>query len=444
MNRRRSGAPIIVIMFIISISALCVSLIAMYHFNVEIEASRSSPESVETAFQLHSSQQFINSAIYAEPYHSYADHDHSDALYSFEAPEGFTIISHSTEWNQEMLERLYHELLLNEHGKEINMLNEIIIFPHENEDINVLGSYSLSTEIVSFLMPFPALPPDFTINFQKNIGNIHLYDGDTNITIESMAGSLSHEYGHLFTFYHMFYAETNEDGLLIDSRYAQLRGAEQFDLITSATPGSTYMQERHRYLIEIAAEDYVQLMGSPTTRSVVDFVDVQQVLDGAEHPANTRGARNAFPQENMMLPLANDVPGLKEYFFSFVDAEPRAPIEEKQEITLQITRNSEQHYWDTELRTFINYTITWNAPYENAIYTLISYDPNNYTGWGTPIKTVHPGHAPSAIIGEYVVARGNRIYLVEDENAHGVKVFVVVAMLPDGTYHVSEKLEYEF
>ena len=204
------------------------------------------------------------------------------------------------------------------------------------------------------------------------------------------------------------------------------------------------MQERFRYLLEIAAEDYVQLMGSPTTRQIVDFVDVQQVLNGAEQSGSILTARNAFPQENMMLPLANDVPGLKDYFYSFIDTPPRTPIEEKQEITLQIRKNPVQYELTDGQRTFVHYVITWDAPYQSAVYTLICFDPENYSGWGTAIKTVHPGQSTSAVIGEYVIEQGNQVLSIDDNNARGVKVFLVVAVLPDGTYHLSELLEYEF
>ena len=442
MEARRSGSALIVIMFILGLALLGVGLTANYHFSAEFEAYQSSRAEADAAFLAYSPSPFINSAAEAEAYVPYDPRE--DALFLYEAPEGFFIISHSTHWNQHMLELLYHELMLNEHGEEIDFLHEIIIFPYAEEEGSMLASYSLATTAVNFFVMFPAFPDDFAIAFPQIIGRINLYDGDTLNTIESIAGSLSHEYGHLFTFYHMFDNESDEDGSLERTTYAGLREALQNNLLTSATPGVTYMRERHRYLFEIAAEDYVQLMGSPTTRRVVDFVDVQQVINGAEHPASISGARNAFPQENMMLPLANDVPGLKAYFFSFVDAEPRVPIEEKQDVTLDIRRNSVQHNLVSGLRTFVYYTITWNTPYQDAIYTLVCYDPFDYSGWGHPIKTVHPGNAGSAIIGEYVVERGEQVVTMDDGLAEGVKVFFVVALLPDGTFYISEKLEYEF
>ena len=145
-----------------------------------------------------------------------------------------------------------------------------------------------------------------------------------------------------------------------------------------------------------------------------------------------------------MLPLANYVPGLEEYFYSFINAGPRVPAEEKKEITLQIRRNPVEYNLVDGLRTFVHYSIAWNAPYQNAVYTLVCYDPDNYTGWGIPIKTVRPGQTTSAVIGEYVVERGEQVVSMDDGNASGNKVFLVVAVLPDGTFYISDKLEYQF
>jgi len=443
MRRRKSGTAAIVFLLFLIIAVLFAGFTAVYHFNGEIEIYEDSLANADAAFEIYTPQPFINSAVNIEPIRN--DNNHEDALYFFEVPEGFTMISHSEAWNEEMLERLYHELLLNRHGDEINLLHEVIVYPLEETEMNALASFTLSTAVTSLLLQFPAFPEDFTIDFPEDIGKINLYGGNTKTTIESMAESLSHEYGHLYTFYYMFNSERVGGDTLAGTEYARLREATRFGLITNSSPGDTYLQERHRYLIEIAAEDYVQLMGSPTTRRVVDFVDVQQIVNGASHPPGMSGARNAFPQENMMIPLANDVTGLREYFFSFIDAEPWEPIEEKKEITIQISApNVVQRDLTTGPRTLVHYVITWNAPYENAIYTLACYDPDDYSGWGIPIKTVRHGQPTTAVIGAYSILQGNRVPIADDGLPQGTKVFYVVAMLPDGTYYMSEKLAVEF
>ena len=446
MERRKSAAPVIILL-VLFLVVIIAGFASVFYFLNEIEAYKQAASDADYFFRSHTPQQFINRAVDAEPYHYHDPHE--EALYFYEAPEGFTMISHSAAWDQDMLELLYFELLRNEHGDEINMLHEVIVYPFSEEEGNMLASYTIGTTAVSFFIQFPAFPPEFTVPFPREVGKITLYSGDTNTTIDSMANSLSHEYGHLYTFYYMLYAENNEydsdeNDSLDATEYAGLREASRFDLITNATPGSTYMEERHRYLFEIAAEDYVQLMGSPRTRQVVDFVDVQQILNGAQQPSRTHDARNAFPQENMMIPLAIDVPGLAEYFYSFIDAKPRVPIEGKKDVTLQIRRESTRFELVGGPRTFIYYTVTWNAPYDSAIYTLAYYDPENYTGWGIPVKTVHPGQTMSAVMGEYVVVRGTEVIHIPDSAMQGSKVLFVVALLPDGTFYISDKLEHNF
>jgi len=422
---------------------------AVYHFNGEVEIYSRLSSETHAFYQVHSESPFINSAMNAAPYVPYAPYpDAQEALYTFDTPEGFTMVSYSQAWDSEMLQELYFELLRNEHGEEINFLHEVIVFPHEEEGGSALATYSRSTTVMEFFIEFPAFPPNFTIGFPQESGTINLYNGDKNTTVRSMASSLSHEYGHLFTFYHIFYAEHDDysesDAAIRNTEYARLRDISRYNLLTSISREDLYLSERHRYIVEIAAEDYVQLMGSPTTRNVIDFVDVRQILNGAEQPLVTTSARNAFPQENMRIPLANDVPGLKEYFYSFVDAVPDVPVEEKKDITLQIERQTVEHNLSTGHRVFVYFTITWNTPYQEAIYTLICYDPYDYAGWGIPIKTVRPGQTASAIIGEYVVERGNQVHFPQESNATGTKVFCVVALLPDGTFYLSDKLEYVF
>ncbi|MCL2820654.1 MAG: hypothetical protein FWD38_07475 [Oscillospiraceae bacterium] len=423
-----------------------------YHFNSELEIYSRSTSDADVFFTNHIPQPFINSAVNSEPYRS--DYKRDDALFFYDTPEGFTMISHSPAWDENMLELLYYELLMNEHGDEINALYEVIVYPYEEEEGVAAAMYSPGTTAVSFFIEFPALPADFTIDFPQDIGSITLFNGDNNTTIESMASSLSHEYGHHYTFYYMFgfgqnepdsYGHNTDDSdSLADTVYARLRNAEGNNLITSTTPGETYHHYWYRYLIEVAAEDYVQLMGSRTTRQIIDFIDVRQAVGGAEQPEISVRPRNAFPQANMLIPLAGDVPGLNEYYYSFIDASPRVPAEEKQEITLQINRNSTEYHLTSGLRTFVHYSVTWNAPYQNAVYTLVYYDPIGYDGWGVPVRTVRPGQNPSAIIGEYVTQRGNQIVSMDDGITSGRKVFFVVALLPDGSFYLSEKLEFQF
>jgi hypothetical protein len=88
--------------------------------------------------------------------------------------------------------------------------------------------------------------------------------------------------------------------------------------------------------------------------------------------------------------------------------------------------------------------LSWNTPYSEAVYTIACYDPDNYSGWARPIKTVFHGNTASAVIGTVTLVRGEQVMIQDDEIAQGKKVFYVVAMLPDGTYHLSDKLTLVF
>ncbi|MCL2221060.1 MAG: hypothetical protein FWC20_02080 [Oscillospiraceae bacterium] len=441
MYNKKAGRAFIITLFIISLLIMGAGVFGLQFFMGETNAYRLSALESETVFMMRVAEPFRNTAADAPPF-SRDDDEAVPPLYYFETPEGFTMLSHSAAWNTQMLIALYEELMLNQHGEEIHFLHEVIVFADEDE--RALASYVIGSDTDRFTIEFSAIPSDFGVNFGRSFGTIHLYGGDTITTIEGMAGSLSHEYGHLFTFYHMFNDALQAGESLANTEFARLREASRHDFIVSAGRGEDYWDQRFRYLFEIAAEDFVQLMGSPTTRQVVDFVDVRQRLNTAEPPTNTLGARNAFPQENLMIPLANDVPGLKEYFFSFINREPPRPIEQKREIRLEITQHARLFDLVTGERTFLFYEITWNTPYDGAVYTLVTYDPANYVGWGVPVRTVRPGITPSAIVGEYVIENDGQVRFMNDNLAVGTRVFMVIALLPDGTFFASEKLTHTF
>ena len=426
---------------LLAIAALCGLVLYIHHIDSEIafyENVKTHTEAEEWPAQ----KPFVNTAANTAPYVSQTSLD--AALSHYIAPEGFTIYSHSEHWDNEKLILLYEELKQNIHGKEIEKLCEIIIYPQESEELNALATYTTAAAAASFYVKFPAFPKDFSVELPVYTGRINIYGGDTRNTIESIAGSLSHEYGHHYTFYYMFDRDARVNHLLGEGEYARLRNAGQHGLLTALEFDQNYSSLRHKYIAEIAAEDYVQLMGSPTTRQVADYYDVKQLVENPELTNPHFIERNAFPQENMMIPLASEVPGLREYFYSFIDTPVRAPSEHRQDITLQITAQPVVRDLTTGVHTYLHYSISWNTPYENAVYTVACFDPYDYTGWGVPIKTVRPGDSASAVIGDYSAVRNRMVYSMDDGLAHGVKVFYVAARLPDGTYYMSEPLEFNF
>ena len=369
---------------------------------------------------------------------------HAPAKYTYQAPEGFLMLSHSNAWNEAKLQTLYEELKKNKHGEEMDYLFEVVVYPQEDD--RALATHRSVDRSVKWVVPIPAFS-EMTFVFNSTFGVISLYGGDVSTTVESMAASLSHEYGHHYTFYHMFrdYDDTTISGreALTDSEYAKIRNLPSDKVKTAMDDRDFYYENHHWYLVEVAAEDYVLLMGSPTVKQAVDFPDVRQVLAGAKYPdkQELKRAHNAYPQDNLMIPLATDVPGLAEYFCGFIGETPKA-VPAKQEINLHIKRGSTSYQLTTGYREFVYYDITWNMPYEGATYTLVCYDESEY--YIRPIKTVMPGEKASATIGAVTRASSTQIAWQYDSIDKGQKTFYVTAMLPDGTVMISNPLAYRF
>lgn len=364
-----------------------------------------------------------------------------DALYSVVAPEGFLLRSYSKYWDEAKLQSLYEELLRNKHGEEINYLEEVTVYPEENE--NALASHTTSTDTLLLTPHFPALQ-GFSVSLSRDTGIISLYGGDTVRTVEEMARTLSHEYGHHFVSYYMFDDFSDADAEDVEA-YIRLRGLPEDKVLRRSEDGKQYLDMHYWYVGEIAAEDYVLLMGSPATRQVVDFYDVRDVLYGAVQPDSSEmnGAMNLYPQENLMISFAPDVAGLKEYFYSFIDETP-APTPQTPSFDLRIEQDSVGYQLEDGYEVFVHYKIRWNKPYTEpgTVYTLLCYDTEEYGI--IPIKTVRDDQQALAYIGTVTADYGNSISYAADLLDTGTKVFHVCAVLPDGTVTLSQPLTYTF
>jgi len=370
---------------------------------------------------------------------------HSNALSSYKTPEGIHIVSYSTSWNERGLILLYEELLKNKHGKEIETLQSIIL--HAEPARNRLGQLTPIETISIIEFSFGALSDGLSFSINRRVSVIEIFNADELSTIEDVARTLSHEYGHLYTFYYFF---TSSEGSTWDSlastRYAELRKSEEYDLVTLLRMDSfTYRKEYLRVLFEIAAEDYVQIMGSPTTRQVVKFLDVSERLYGQEYPSsvNWNSAMNGWPQANMAIPLASEMPGLTEYFYSFIDEDPPHREHSKLDIAIDIERKSVGYNLVGGYQTFVHYILSWNTPYQDAIYTLVCFDPKD-PSVVIPIKTIFPGENARATIGAVTSEGWSYITILNDVFIKGTKAFFVIALLPDGSLYRSEPLWYEF
>jgi len=362
-----------------------------------------------------------------------------EILYTYQTAEGFKMISYSSKWNEEKLIELYEELLRNEHGEEIELLYQVIVYAEESR--TAAGTHSNEMQALSFELRFPSLPKESKISYYRDMGTIKLYNGDVFTRVEQFAHTLSHEYGHHFTFHYIF-----KNGNVENTEYEKMRELSDYDIRYYWWEDSDdYYENHHWYLIEIAAEDYVQLMGSPMTRNITSYKDVRQMLHGAKSP-DYWDSKNGRPQENLMIPLAAEVEGLYDYFYKFIgdDYEPAPMLHEEREINIGITRGSSSQDSIEGMLYFTHYKLNWNEAYagEGAIYTLVCYDENDY--FVRPIKTVKSGEEMSAYIGTVSRATSSMIYWQYDEIDEGTKTFLVIVLFPDGTLRVSKPFTYTF
>ncbi|MGE8080435.1 S-layer homology domain-containing protein [Peribacillus loiseleuriae] len=172
-------------------------------------------------------------------------------IQSYKGTSGVTINSYSSKWNtKKKLQELEAELVRNKHGNELAYLGTVAIFPDYPAGEGVLGQYYVTYRSSSTGVTLEKDRP------------IYLFGGNTYTTITSMAHTLSHEYGHHFTFYQLL----EREGLLpkewMNSKYAKARKVSDYPLIHSGVVKENDEKSYIWSLPEIMAEDYVQLFGS--------------------------------------------------------------------------------------------------------------------------------------------------------------------------------------
>ena len=211
-------------------------------------------------------------------------------------------------WDDKKIESLYQELLSNDHGDEINSLTAIKIYPDKgffHEKGRALGYYLTDKK------------------------EIHLNFGDLNTTVNSMARTLSHEYGHHYTIQlckeneNIILGETN----LSDIPYLIVRNIANSDFVQN-----NYDNGHAWNIKEIAAEDYVQLLGSEKANNL----------------------NNNKVQENQMIPIASDIPKLESYLRNLGNLPDKIEVPlEKPVLKVLLVENSELGYK--------NLKFSWNS-----------------------------------------------------------------------------------
>ncbi len=370
------------------------------------------------------------------------------AQYTF---NNINFISYSKKWDEEKLELLCEELLKNKHGREIDYLDSVLVYGQDDDD--ALGLHEdIQKNVEVPVVLYDVFPSNFTYKLSNKLSVLTLYKGDTYDTVEQMAITLSHEYGHHYTLYY-FNLEGDTTAIEQDE-YFNLRyidGLEMRYQDNDLDDWDEYLENHMWYLIEIAADDYVYLMGSPNTRRQIEYLDSMDTLkldarkkdDELEsyYAVVNESSFNESPHENIVIPLPDKVPGLSELFYSMIGLESpeftdRTDKADDIEIKISARKKHDKLY----------YNITWDKPWQSddVTYTLVAYDANDKLVGA--IKSVSGGERALASIGSVVYETQNYLHWYDYDFwiKREYLRFRVVVTFPDGTAVVSPPIDRSF
>lgn len=349
-------------------------------------------------------------------------------------------ISYSDSWNEDMLKNLAIELFNNAHGEEIEYVARVELV--DDEDDSYAGYHTSDYE--KFSVPISLnnfFPDEMTLDIASIFSVIRLTGADEKTTIESMSRTLSHEYGHHFT---QYYFDFDGSDLDLFTKYFNIRNESGAPIFGAITNWEHYMDNHMWNIQEIAAEDYVYLMGSANTHQIIDYPDTMELATAysrSETEYNklqnlSTESLNAYPHENPVLKAPSQVEGLAEYYYGFISQS--APT---------YTNVGEIGNLNMTLVTTANdsYRMTWTQPwpYSHIMYTLVAYDQDDYRI--RIIKTVEGDETPVADFGLQTVRRGqNEFYVDDDLDSFGNVRFRIVVTLTNGTSFFSDPYDIGF
>ena len=338
------------------------------------------------------------------------------------APNGIYIQCLSEGWNNK-LESVYDELLKNIHGSEIDYLKKISLYSGAPDD-GTLGDYHEESSVIKTAIAFkPLISNSYKIITSLDYGYINIYNMDEYKELKDFARTLSHEYGHHFAFQHFFTGE-NEDRE--QSEYYSLRGLGEYPDALAYTDYDEYLKMHAWDIDEIAAEDYVQLLGSKTSREIGEYMDVKEALYSADMEFIYDIQQyhfNVFDQENPVIPTAEQVQGLEYYYHSFIDEAYEEEYTDYNDIVIEAKKkrsNGKTHY-----------ILTWNElnAGSEVIYTVVCYNADGALFSG--IKTVSGEEELSAVIGTPTRRKGSWIHWWDDRTMDEDRIVRVLAYIVD-------------
>ena len=284
------------------------------------------------------------------------------------------------------------------------------------------------------------------------VSEIDLYEMEDKTTVFDIAIILSHEYGHHFT-NHYFDLEFSENDRNTD--YYNIRAAGNDKILLSASTMEEYIENHMWYLCEIAAEDYVYFMGSEKAHRTVELMDT---IDMVKYYATSSTSirfmsgtvstdifqgitlcRNAMPHENIALGLPDNVNGLEEYFYSFIDEDPPGQTQREEIGTLNLRLSISNN---------ANHTFVWDQPYidEDVVYSLVLYDRDDEVMF--TVKTTYGDETGTARFGYYsysLAIRSYYTYYLKWDILSGTKMRArIIVTFPDGSVSVSAPYDFVY
>ncbi|HCC07286.1 MAG TPA: hypothetical protein DEP72_03880 [Clostridiales bacterium] len=343
---------------------------------------------------------------------SFADQrtEYGKPIVTYETPMGVKFVSFSKNWGtKEKLEKIYIEFSKNFMSDEISFLNTVYFYPDTPE--GVAGLYK------------PSIQVDSKNNYTYLRNNyIEIFDMNSYTQLSEVAKVLSHEYGHHFTMYYLVTKENKYFSEWKETGYSKARGLTKFSKIKYYDDLYQDSYEHKWDVTEVAAEDYVQLFGSPLAKRSVDYMDVKdRIINNISDYRYASNIFNLLPQENLDIPLAIEVNGLKQYWLGlagFSLGQPTLPNRPK----LQLAEEK------TLLSKYKSYKIIWDEVKDNRKYeyNLVMY-PEGDNSFPVPIKTTKTGEEMSAYLGSYMMEQPNGGARVIMENYKGkylIRLFI--------------------
>lgn len=359
----------------------------------------------------------------------------------YQTPMGFSIVSFSQKWTGDSLKDIYNELAANKHGEEMYSISEVMIYPDESSldsGSSVAGTHVTQQKDSSVFFHLPGLAPDsLQYDITSTQSTIELYNMDKYDAVSQVARTISHEYGHHYTMYYFM----PSDEAAKSSDYYRLRGVDDFDHAVFYDIESEYYENHMWSLYELAAEDYVQMMGSPDAKQQREYLDVYDVLDNynkyKDYTAYADASvSNVYPQENVYLPLADEVDGLRDYYLSFIGENSDAQGLDHADFHLSMAEH--------ELYGYTYYEITWDKTTKDpdALYTLVCYSENGDIF--LPVRTVRGNETPVARVGTAVKLSGITLTTLKNGVTDEDRYFKLYVTWPDGRMQSSEMFYADF